>query len=128
MIKLSVLATIVATVFIVTPPANAQVTGSVLMENCLGIKENSTCQIYINGVIDGMRWGADAAAFQSGVVEPQAMRAQANTFLGACVPNGVNGNQLYAVALQHMKNNPKNWHNPAPALIHRALMEAFPCS
>ncbi len=112
-------------------PANAQegVSTNVILDACSSEDEgaNAMCFGYITGAIHGMNWASDAAAIQSGVTGGKAMREQANTFLGACSPQAALGNQLYEVALQYMRNNPQRWHEPAVTVIHKALMEAFPC-
>lgn len=112
-------------------PANAQeaVSTKILLDACSSEEEGakSMCFMYISGAIDGMLWASDVAAIQSGETVAKAMREQANTFLGACTPQAVLGKQRYEVALQYMRNNPQRWHEPAVTVIHKALMEAFPC-
>lgn len=112
------------------PVAKAQgIDGNELIGVCDGSFENAEalCKMYIWGTIEGLQFGADAAAFNSGFTEDDAMRAQAQVFLGVCDPKSVTRGQQFEVAMQYIRNNPQSWHQPSIVLIHRSLMEAFPC-
>jgi hypothetical protein len=110
-------------------PVEAQVvSGNILIDACQSTDEGAKamCFGYITGAIEGLKLGADAAAYNSGLTG-QAMRDQANEFLGACIPQEATGGQTYEVALQYMKNNPQRWHEPAIGLIFSGVLVAFPC-
>ena len=100
-----------------------------LIRVCDGEYENAEaiCKMYIWGAIEGMQLGADASAFNSGFTEDQAMRDHAETLLGVCDPDMVTRGQQFEVVQRYIRNNPQNWHQPSIILIHRALMDAFPC-
>lgn len=127
MLRLGILTGVAATVLLSVAPVEAQgVSGNLIIDAC-NEDPNGLCLSYIAGAIDGMRWASDIAAFRSGATEAQAMRNLAESLLGACTPPTSTAGQLSAVALNYMRNHPENWHEPAVVLIHRALMDAFPC-
>jgi hypothetical protein len=45
----------------------------------------------------------------------------------ACVPNGVNGNQLAAVVVRYADQQPQRWHEVFAKLIDEALTKTWPC-
>ena len=100
-----------------------------LIRICDGEYENAEaiCKMYIWGAIEGMQLGADSSAFNSGFTEGQAMRNHAQALLGVCDPGTVTRGQQFEVVQRYIRNNPQNWHQPSIVLIHRALMDAFPC-
>ena len=100
-----------------------------LVRVCDGEYENAEaiCKMYIWGAIEGMQLGADASAFNSGFTEDEAMRDHAQTLLGVCDSETVTRGQQFEVVQRYIRNNPQSWHQPSVILIHRALMEAFPC-
>jgi len=100
-----------------------------LIRVCDGEYENAEaiCKMYIWGAIEGMQLGADASAFNSGFTEDQAMRDHAEILLGVCDPETVTRGQQFEVVQRYIRNNPQNWHQPSIILIHRALIDAFPC-
>lgn len=127
MFRLGILLGVAATLLLSVSPVGAQgVSGNAIIDVC-NEDPNGSCLSYIAGTIDGMRWASDVAAFRSGGTEAQAMRDLGESLLGACTPPSATGGQLSAVALKYMQNHPENWHEPAVVLIHRALMDSFPC-
>jgi hypothetical protein len=44
-----------------------------------------------------------------------------------CLPEGSNVNQLTAVVLQYLRQNPAQLHRPSQELAREALRRAFPC-
>ena len=122
-------AALIATLQMNASPVEAQgVSGNILIDACQSADEGAKamCFGYISGAIEGLKLGADAAAYNSGLTG-QAMRDQANESLGACIPAEATGSQTYEVALQYMRNNPQSWHEPAIGLIFRGVVDAFPC-
>ena len=128
MFRTGIFMSVAATLLLSVSAVDAQqLSGNVIIDVCNEDPNGGNCLGFIVGTIDGMRWAADVAAMRSGATEAQAMRNLAETLLGACTPPTSTGGQLSAVALKYMQNHPENWHEPAVVLIHRALMEAFPC-
>lgn len=128
MIKISLLFTALISIYTIASPVSAQsLSANTLLKGCLNKEENAVCTAYINGALSGMQWSSDVAAFNSGFTEPMKMRAQAQVLFGACVPQEATGNQLYEVILKYIQNRPKDWHEPAISLIHRAIVDAYPC-
>ncbi len=126
MFRLGILTGVAATLFLSVSTIEAQsVSGNNIINVC-NEDPNGMCLGYIAGTIDGMLWASDVAALRSGATG-QAMRNLAHSLLGACTPPSATGGQLYAVALKYMQNHPENWHEPAYVLVHRALIDAFPC-
>lgn len=127
---LKALATTTSLLLCTATPSYAQLTANELLPVCNSKDKAvySACQTFVMGAIQGMQWGADAAVYQSGMTQPDAMRAQAQQFLQVCDPQSVTNGQRFEIALQYMRSVPKDWHNPAVILIHRALMQAFPCN
>lgn len=128
MFKIAFLALVISiSTFFVSPSSAQAFSVNELLKPCS--KEKSPfCIAYISAAISGINWGADTAAYNSGFTEPHAMREQAKLLLGTCIPEAATGNQLHEVALKYMRNNPKSWHQPAVAIIHRAMIDTYPCS
>lgn len=127
MLKLGIVASVTTSLFLSVSAIEAQsVSGNIIINVC-NEDPNGVCLSYITGTIDGMLWASDVAAGRSGATEAQAMRNLAHSLLGACPPPSASGGQLSAVALKYMQNHPEIWHEPAFVLIHRALIDAFPC-
>ncbi len=127
MFRLGILTGVAATLFLSVSTTEAQSVSGNMIINVCNEDPNGMCLSYITGTIDGMLWASDVAAGRSGATEAQAMRNLAHSLLGACPPPSASGGQLSAVALKYMQNHPEIWHEPAFVLIHRALIDAFPC-
>lgn len=115
---------------ICVPAATAQgIDANKLIGICDGEFEtaDALCKMYVWGTIEGLQFGADAAAYNSGFTQDSAMRAQAQVLLGVCDPETVTRGQQFEVVMKYIRNNPQSWHRPSVILIHRALMDAFPC-
>lgn len=89
--------------------------------------EQAACHTFIMGAVEGMKWGADISAFNSGFTEEKAMRDRAQKLLGVCDPETVTRRQQLAVVLRYIRDNPQRWHQSSIGLIYSALVEAFPC-
>lgn len=120
---------IFATILLPVGAKSQGINANELIRVCDGEYENAEaiCKMYIWGAIEGMKLGADASAFNSGFTEDQAMRDHAETLLGVCDPETATRGQQFEVVQRYIRNNPQNWHQPSIILIHRALMDAFPC-
>ena len=46
----------------------------------------------------------------------------------SCLPSKVTLEQLIAVVLKWLEDNPSTWSDPASTLVSKALISAFPCS
>ncbi len=44
-----------------------------------------------------------------------------------CIPNNVNGKQIFEIVKQYVENNPKEWNKSASYLVETPLLDAFPC-
>ena len=65
----------------------------------------SYCQGYVYGLADGLKYyGAPT-----------------------CYPDGITYEQILAVTLKHLKENPAQLHRPSGDLVMEALQEAWPC-
>lgn len=126
--KAEPLAAALLAIFCCVSPTFAQgVTTTKLILDACNSGDQTICQMYIIGVVDGLLYGADVAALNTGIIEGRPMREKANELLGVCVPDAVTGDQKFAVALAYMMAHPESWHLPAVAIIHRSLIAAFPC-
>jgi hypothetical protein len=74
------------------------------------------CHGYILGIADGLEMMTAARIANHGDISGMA-----------CVPAGVDGNQLIAAAAQWMRRNRQDWHKPAALLLGIAIQEAWPC-
>ena len=45
-----------------------------------------------------------------------------------CFPNRITYDQILAVTLKHLKENPAQLHRPSGALVETALQKAWPCN
>jgi len=92
---------------------NVFVTGNELYGQCTGTSEEQLiCLSYITGVADGM-------TVTQVVYEPSPGFA--------CIPDGVNRQQVRDIVVKYMTNNPESRHMHAGAVIIVALKNAFPC-
>ena len=44
-----------------------------------------------------------------------------------CIPNGVNGAQIFEIVRKYIEDNPKEWNKSASYLVEKPLLDAFPC-
>jgi hypothetical protein len=127
MFKLTKIIAIIGVVSAISFPAKAMITGETLANTCLSEKPNPFCLLYVVGAIDGLRWGADSAAFKSGAVDPNEMREKANKLIGSCIPDDIKNGTLHRIVVKHLREYPEEWHKPALSLIHDSLIRAYPC-
>ena len=73
---------------------------------------HAACQAYIAGVLDYH------AVLQSVKIAPK---------LDICVPEGVSLNQLHAIVLKYLKQNPQHDGFIAAPAVTTALYQAYPC-
>ena len=64
------------------------------------------CRGYVLGVADGMKNGGAPT----------------------CYPDGITYEQILAVTLKHLKENPAQLHRPGSDLVREVLREAWPCN
>lgn len=75
------------------------------------VRKNS-CAWYVKGVIEG--------------VQVHAQPSQAGYSL-LCMPDDLPGTQLTGVFGKYLEDHPEQRHEPALALVVRAMTAAFPC-
>jgi hypothetical protein len=63
------------------------------------------CSGYVLGYVDGLLTHSDLV----------------------CLPDGITYEQILAVTLKHLKENPAQLHRPSGDLVMEALREAWPC-
>jgi len=44
-----------------------------------------------------------------------------------CIPENVNGRQLFAIVIKYIDNNPDKWNKTASYLVETPLLNTFPC-
>ena len=104
-------------------PAVAKVlTGNWLLAKCRAYEKftaagSATNDIQVAGnamLCRGYVWGyADGENYGGGAV---------------CYPDGVTYDQILAVTLKHLKENPAQLHRPSGDLVMEAVQEAWPCN
>lgn len=116
----------------------ALVPGAASAENLSGNELLSVCEAkddsaqlgyclgYVQGAIEGMKWGISVPLFASGEEADQVDKA-GNAILGFCLPTDVTLGQNRDVIVKFLTDNPAERHNSARTLIQDALKQAFPC-
>ncbi|MBX7480957.1 Rap1a/Tai family immunity protein [Qipengyuania qiaonensis] len=111
-----------AIVFAVTPATvradTTFVNGNILLERCRpGVDDPSTqilvgnCYGYVAGAVDTFE------ILQSAKIIDRYY----------CMPNGVSVEQLAAITVKYLNDNPSERHNIGSSLILKALIQSFPC-
>ena len=101
---------------ITTPVHAGLMTGAELKQHCdpdVGSFENGFC----TGCIGGMAFG-----LQMGV-----MIATNNKSSYYCPPSSISIDQVQAIVMKYINDNPAKWQDRADELIAVAMVEAFPC-
>ena len=83
--------------------------------------QNLSAMHYIAGVFDG---------FDLGTVSGQSFdknRSKHLVYKTLCIPNGTTLEQMTAVVKKFIRDNPKDWQQPANTQVVLALMYAWPC-
>ncbi|OOY11660.1 hypothetical protein BMG00_11190 [Thioclava marina] len=127
------LMTLMATAFAI--PSAAQnlgrnLTGNEILSICEAsddLAREGFCIGYVDGLVEGMRWGAAAPLVVSGVPASE-VNQRVDALLSFCLPDGITVGQYRDVFVQYLRNNPETRHNSARALMQSALSKAFPCS
>lgn len=115
--------------------ANASaITGNQLAEIC-GVtsgpsRSGEACIGYITGVVDSTMWERIMHTPLPKPDDPQFHKDLYRHIISVyCPPNGVTPEQIMAVVMKYLRDNPADWHLPLPAAryVVMALETAFPC-
>ena len=107
----------------------ANLTGNEIYEACNSaddLAKQGFCVGYIDGVVEGMRWGAAVPLIRAGTAKGE-VDSLASMFLGFCIPEGATLGQYRDVMVGYLRRNPQDRHNSARLLMQLALSEAFRC-
>lgn len=87
------------------------------------------CDGYLSGIADGSIFAIVAAIrrIYGNDISNQQAQELIQDVQGACLPEGNTAEQLKAVILRYIQNNPSRWHVHAAILSTEALQDAFPC-
>ena len=115
--------------------ANASaLTGNQLAELC-GVtsgpsRSGEACIAYITGAVDSTMWERIMSSPLPKPDDPQSLKdLYRSTISVYCPPDGVTPEQIMAVVMKYLRDNPTSWHLPMPAAryVVTALETAFPC-
>lgn len=114
--------------FFAFPAVGENLTGNDLLSMCDATDEAQLgyCFGYVNGVIEGMKWGISSPLLMSGNTTQEAEKT-GSTLLGFCLPPEATLGQYRDVIMLHLRNNPAERHNSARVQVQLALQGAFPC-
>ena len=86
--------------------------GNALYESCTGLAvDRVECQGFVQGAIAAETYFEEAKAIRPLI----------------CYPNGLQGQQLIEIVVDHLRNHPETRQNGAGGLVIAALQNVFPC-
>ena len=89
------------------------------------------CFFYIVGAVDSSTWERMMRTAPPKPDDSQLLKDfYAHSITVYCPPDGVTPEQIAAVVMKHLRDNPNGWHLPLPAAryVVTALETAFPCN
>lgn len=117
--------------FLAASPSNAAVTGNELLDACNNSDpyRQSFCMGYIIGIFEGTIFGSFVTNiyYLPNDFPMKDVNIAVNLTTRFCIPDEVSRGQIVDVAIQYLRQNPKDRHEAARAMVYASLVQAWPC-